>query len=69
MDPLDNIRTGDGEQVVIPFEIVAMILEPITPKIFLGQRVALDHRSHRTVEQCNPPCKEFSEGGIGFVAG
>ena len=50
MDPLDDFGAGDGEEVVIPLQVVAVPLETLTAEVLLRQRVPLDHRPHGSVE-------------------
>ena len=69
MDSLDDVGPGDGEEIVVPLEIVTVILEALAAEVGLGERVALDHRSHRAVEQGDAAGKELAQMGVGFVAG
>ena len=69
MNPLDHIGAGDGEDVVVPLQIMAVILEPLAAEVGLGQRMALDHRSHGSVEQGDAAGEKFPQQGIGFVIG
>ena len=50
MDSLDYIGTRDGEKIVVSLQIMAVILESLAAKISLGQRMALNHCSHCSVE-------------------
>ncbi len=50
VDATDDLRSGQHQQVVVAFEVVRMILEPLAAIIRLLQVVTLDHRAHRTVE-------------------
>ena len=50
MDGLDDLRLRQAEQVVVPLQILRPILEPLAAKPRLLQRVSLDHRAHRAVE-------------------
>src|SRR5689334_3548178 len=47
----DHLWPGQHQQVVIPFEIVRVIAEPLAAEIGLRQPIALNHRSHRAIEQ------------------
>ncbi len=49
MDPPDHIGARDREEIVVPLQVVAVILESLTPEVGLGERMLLDHRPHRTV--------------------
>ena len=69
MDPLDDIGTGDGEEVVVPLEIMTVILEALATEVGLGERMTLDHRTHGPVEQGDASGEEFPQQGIGFVVG
>jgi hypothetical protein len=44
---------------------MSVILEALTTEISLGQGVALDHRSHRAVEQGDAAGEEFPQEGVG----
>src|SRR3712207_7792398 len=43
-------RPRDGEQVVVPLELLRMIGEPLAAVILLREAVALDHGPHRAIE-------------------
>ena len=44
-----------------------MIPEALPAEVGLGERMALDHRSHGSVEQGDAAGKEFPQRGVGFV--
>ncbi len=46
----DDVGACENQQVVVPLHVLRMIAEPIAAEVLLGQRVALDHRTHRAVE-------------------
>ena len=67
MDSLDDVGTGDGEDVVVPLEVVTVILETFSAEVLLRQGMALDHRPHRTIEQGNPVLEERPQEGVRFI--
>ena len=44
------VRLREDEQVVVALQILVVRLEPLAAELRLAQRVALDHRAHRAVE-------------------
>ena len=60
MDSLDHVGTRDGENIVVALQVMPVILESLTPEVLLGQRMTLDHRSHRAVEQGDPTGEKLS---------
>ena len=50
MDVADDLRPGDGEEVVVAGELAVVIGKESAAKVGLAQRVALDHRAHRPVQ-------------------
>ena len=69
MDPLNDIGTRDGENVIVALQVLPVIFESLTPEVFLSQGVTLDHRSHRTVEQCDPAGEKLPQKSVRFVIG
>ena len=55
MDLLDQFGPRDGQQIIGPEERIRMIRVDVTPKIFLGQPIALDHGAHGTVQNEDSP--------------
>jgi hypothetical protein len=55
----DEIRPGEHEQVVVAAEGGGVFAESIAAKILLAERVALEHRPHRPVEQQDAPRQLF----------
>ncbi len=51
VDLADHVGPRQDQQVVVPLHILGVILQPLAAEIRLGQRVALDHRAHRAVEE------------------
>ena len=50
VDLADDLRAGQDEDVVGAPQVVIVVLEALAAELFLGQRVALDHRAHRAVD-------------------
>ena len=71
MDRLDDVGTGDAEQVVVALQVALVAVERRVAEIFLLQLVLLDHGAHRTVEEDDTLCEEVGEeltfGGQWFV--
>jgi hypothetical protein len=56
---LDDVGTGEREQVVVALQVVGEILEAFPAVVFLGEIVALNHRAHRPVEHQDAFFKQF----------
>ena len=50
MDLADDLWAGQDEDVVGALEVVVVVLEALAAELIFGQRVALDHRAHRAVD-------------------
>ncbi len=63
----DDLRLGDVQELVVPFEVLALpILESVAPELLLGQAIRLDHRAHGAVEDQDPGAQQVGqEGGPG----
>jgi hypothetical protein len=61
VDPADDVRTGQDQQVVVAPYITLMAGKPVAPEPVFRELLALDHRAHRTVEHKNPFCEEGVE--------
>jgi hypothetical protein len=57
VDPLDEVRPGETEQVVVAPQVMRMVAEAFAPEIGLGERMLLDHGAHRAVEDGDAPRK------------
>jgi hypothetical protein len=53
MDGLDDLGLSEAEQVVVSFQVLRPVLEPLTAKGSFVQLVGLDHGPHRAVENNN----------------
>ena len=71
MDRLDDVGTGDAEQVVVALQVALVAVERRVAEIVLLQLILLDHGAHRTVEEDDTFCEEVGEeltfGGQWFV--
>ena len=66
MDIVDDLRPGEGEQVVVPGELVVVIGIERAAKVGLAQPVALDHGAHGPVQQQHAlDCSRFERGNSG----
>ena len=50
MDPPDQVGLREGEQVVVAAQLVREILEALAAILGFRQLLALDHRTHRAIE-------------------
>lgn len=57
MDVVDDVRLGDGQQVVVAFEILGVAGELGAAEVVLLEPVALDHGAHGAVDHQNPPAQ------------
>ena len=66
MDVADNLRPGEGEQVVVAGELAVVIGIERAAEVGLAQPVALDHGAHGAVQQQDAPgCRRFERGNSG----
>ena len=61
MDFGDHLRTGDREQLVVAFDVVREVGQPLAAIVGLGQLVALDHGAHGTVEDQDALCEQLTQ--------
>ena len=57
VDVVDDVRLGDGQQVVVAFEILGVAGELGAAEVVLLEPVALDHGAHGAVDHQNPPAQ------------
>ncbi len=50
MDPGNQIRTRQGEHVVVALEVVAVIAEATAAEVLLAELVTLEHGAHRAIQ-------------------
>ena len=50
MNPLDDVRAGEQQQIVIALQIVRVIGETLAPEIGFSQAVLLNHGAHGAIE-------------------
>ena len=66
VDVADNLRPGEGEQVVVAGELAVVIGIERAAEVGLAQPVALDHGAHGAVQQQDAPgCRRFERGNSG----
>jgi hypothetical protein len=63
MNGFDNIRTGDTQQVVVPFQLPGKIGETIASVILFFQVKSLDHGTHTTIQNQDT----FLQGAYRYV--
>ena len=68
VDVADDLRPGDGEEVVVAGELAVVIGKESAAKVGLAQRVALDHRAHRPVQHQHAPGRGRVERGVPYGA-
>ena len=61
MDLLDDVRLGQGKQIIRAFQIARMGGELRAAVSGLIQLVALDHRPHRAVDDEDPLLQRFEK--------
>ena len=54
VDPADDVRTRQHQQIVVALEIAPVILETLAAKVLFSQLLALNHRAHGAIEHENP---------------
>ena len=54
VDPTDDVRASQNEQIVVALKTARMIAKPVAPEILLCEARLLDHRAHRSVEEEDP---------------
>ena len=54
VDLVDDVRTGEDQQVVVALEVLRVVPEPFAAEVRLRELVTLDHRPHRAVEDQDP---------------
>ena len=68
MDFLDDIRTGERQQIVVAPQIAPVSGEPLAAVSLFVQTVALDHGAHGAVQHQNPLLQECGETGETLAA-
>jgi hypothetical protein len=67
MDGTDDLRLGKRQKIVISPEIVRKFGKARATVVRFVELVALDHGSHRAVEQYDAACKKaFQQFGTGI---
>jgi hypothetical protein len=61
MDPADDVRPRQHEQIVVALEILRVVEEALAPEVPFGEPLALDHRAHRAVENQDPARQQVVE--------
>ena len=51
MNAGDDVRLGDGQQIVVALKIAVPVREPRTAKIGFAQMMPLNHGAHGAVEK------------------
>src|SRR6185369_16235931 len=69
MDRADHVGPRQDEQVAVAALRAGMVLEARAAEVRLLERVALDHRPHRPVEDEDPLLQLFAEQGPAFGCG
>ena len=64
MDVADDLRSGDGEEVVVAGELAVVIGIERAAEVGLAQRVTLDHGAHRAVQHQHAPGRGRVERGV-----
>ena len=57
----DDIRPGEGQEIVVATKVAGMVAEALAAEVGLGQAVALDERSGRAVEHDDPLREQRAE--------
>jgi hypothetical protein len=65
MDGLNDVGTGERQQVVVPAEVVGMGGKAIAAEVRLGELMLLDHRAHRAVQNDDTLRQEMAQFGSG----
>ena len=53
MDVVNDFRSCDTEQIVVPFEILPVVRQFCVPEVFLFQAMSLDHCTHSAIDYKN----------------
>ena len=69
MDPGDQLRLGQREQVVVAAQVATEAAEALAPIAVLVELVALDHGAHRAVEQHDALLEELAQARDPGLAG
>ena len=65
----NHIRPCKGQKLVVAFDVLAMLGKARTTELLLRELVALDHGSHRTIEDQDAflqHARKFSTSGVGI---
>jgi hypothetical protein len=67
VDPLDDLRLRQVEQVVVALQIARPVLEPLAAVAGLVRSVPLDRRAHRAVDHHDPLAQRSGQfvGAVG----
>jgi hypothetical protein len=61
VDRGDRFGLGQRQKIVVALEVATPVGEPLTPILRLAERVRLNHRAHRAVEQQDPGTKKLGD--------
>ena len=61
MDSGNKIRLGQGQQIIIAFDVAGMIGKSRSAKVGLIQGVPLNHRAHGPVQHGNAPTQNLPQ--------
>ena len=50
MDPANDPRLGEHQEIVVALEVPAPVAEPFTPVLRFAEAMGLDHGPHRPIE-------------------
>ena len=69
MDLGNHLRTGDREQLVVAFDVVGEVGQPLAAIVGFGELVALDHGAHGTVEDQDAPGEQLAKADFDRTCG
>ena len=65
----NHLRTGDREQLVVAFDVVGEVGQPLAAVVGLGELVALDHGAHGAVEDQDAPGEQLAQADFDRTCG
>ena len=64
VDFLDDVGSGEREQLVVALHVMGMVAEALAAVVVLAQLVLLDHGAHGTVQDQDAFLEQFAQPGL-----